>query len=121
MVTRGEASRLSRHLVGKAFAIDGERAAGGKLVAVGRGENERACAAHLLMQEANGVARPIVGAERVGADELGKRIGLVRLGLPHRAHLMQHHRHAGDASCQAASLPARPPPMTCTSLTMTAS
>ena len=84
-----------RHLVGKALAIDGERAAGGKLVAVCRGENERACAAHLLMQEADGIARPIVRAERVGADKLGKRVGLVRLRLPHRAHLMQHRRHAG--------------------------
>ena len=84
-----------RHLVGKAFAVDGERAACGKLVAVGGGKNERACPPHLLMQEADGVARPIVGAERVRADELGERAGLVRFRLPHGAHLVQHHWHAG--------------------------
>ena len=57
---QGRGLETLRHLVGKAFAIDGERAAGGKLMAVCRGENERACAPHLLMQEANGVTRPIV-------------------------------------------------------------
>ena len=37
----------------------------------------------------------IVGAEGVGADQLRQTLGLVRGGGAHRAHLVQHHRHAG--------------------------
>ena len=52
-------------------------------------------AAHLLMQQPDGVGLPFVGAEGVGADQLGEGAGLMRLGLPHRAHLVQHDRNAG--------------------------
>ena len=37
----------------------------------------------------------IVGAERVGADELGQAVGLVGVGAAHRAHLVQDDGHAG--------------------------
>ena len=52
-------------------------------------------AAHLLVQQADGVVLRIVGAEGVGADQLGQAVGLVRLGAAHRPHLVQHHGHAG--------------------------
>ena len=39
---------------------------------------------------------------------------LVRRRRHCRPHLVQHDRHAASASCQAASDPARPPPMTWT-------
>ena len=84
-----------RHLGGEVVAIDRERAAGGKLVTVPGSQNERAGAAHLLVQQADGVRLPVVGAERVGAHELGQPIGLVGVRHPYGAHLVQHHGHAG--------------------------
>ena len=50
--------------------------------------------AHLPVEEADGVLLVVVGAEGVGADELGQRAGLVG-GRPDRgAHLVQDDRHA---------------------------
>ncbi len=46
---------------------------------------------HLGVQQADGIGRSIVGAERVGADEFGELVGLVSLGHAHRAHFVQHH------------------------------
>ncbi len=46
------------------------------------------------MQQADGVVFVIIGAEGVGADQLGHTIGLVGIGLPLRAHFMEDHRHA---------------------------
>ena len=60
--------------------------------------------AHLLVQQADGVVLAIVGAERIGADQFGQAVGLVRLGAARRPHLVQHDRHA------AAMRPARRPP-----------
>ena len=85
---------LPRHLRGKALAVDGERASGRELVPIGGSQDQGAGAAHLLVQQADGVARPIVGAERVGADELGQGVGLMRLGPPLRAHLVERDGHA---------------------------
>src|SRR4029077_16037116 len=85
----------ARHLVSKTFTIDSKRAAGGQLVLIGRSENERPRSPPLLMQQANRIAGPIVGAEGVGAYELGKRRGLMRLGALHWAHLMQDDRNTG--------------------------
>ena len=51
---------------------------------------ERAEPAHLLMEQADGVGRGIVGAKGVGADQLGERLGLVRLGAADGPHLVQH-------------------------------
>ena len=45
----------------------------------------------------------LVAAEGVAADELGEPIRLVHRRRPHRPHLVQRHRHAADATCQAAS------------------
>ena len=80
---------------GKAVAVDGEGAAGRQLVGVGRAHDQRAGAPHLLMQQADRVVGGIVGAERVGTDELGEVFREMRLGAAHRPHLVQHHGHAG--------------------------
>ncbi len=93
---------LPRHVGGEAVAVDRQRAAGGQLVAVAGGHDERAGAPHLLVQQADGVAGGIVGAEAVGADQLGEVAGLVRLGLALGPHLVQDHGHA-----EARDLPRR--------------
>ena len=79
---------------GKAVAIDRERAAGRDLIGVGRAHDQRAEPAHLLVQKADGVVFLVVGAERIGADELGERVGLVGGGRADWPHFVQHHRHA---------------------------
>ena len=89
--------RLSalRDRVGERVAIDGERAAGRQLRPVAGRHDERAGAAHLLMQQPDGVVLPIVGAERVRADELGAAAGLVRVRHARGAHFVQHDGNAG--------------------------
>jgi len=62
---------------------------------VAGGHDDRAQPAHLGVQQADSVARPVVGAEGVGADQLGQAIGLVGVGAAHRPHLVQHHGYAG--------------------------
>ena len=79
---------------GGALAVDGERTAGRHLMLIGRTHDERAEPAHLLVQEADRVVLAVVGAERVGADELGERAGLVRRRGVLGSHLVQHDRNA---------------------------
>ena len=90
------------HRVGEARAVHGERLTGWHLVAVGSGHDERARAPQLLVQEAHGVALGIVGAERVGADQLREPVRYVRLGGAHRPHLPEL-----DRSAAAGDLPRR--------------
>ena len=80
---------------GKTVAVDRERTAGRHLVGVGRAHDQRAEPAHFGVQQADGVVGGVVGAEGVGADELGQTVGAVRLGHPLGAHLMQHDGDAG--------------------------
>jgi len=82
-------------LGGEAIAVHGQGAAGRHLVLVAAGQDDRAAAAHLGVQQAHGVVLPVVGAERVGADQLGEAVGLVGVGAAHRAHFVQDGRHAG--------------------------
>ena len=79
---------------GKAVAIDRQRAAGRNLMGVGGPHDQRAEPPHFLMQQADGVGFPVVGAERVGAHQFGQAVGLVDLGAAHRPHFVQHGRHA---------------------------
>ena len=95
MVISGCAFEPCRHRVGKAVAVDGQRAAGRHLVGVAGGHDQRAGQPHFGMQQADRVGLGIVGAEGVGADEFGQAVGLVRVGAAHRAHFMQDDRHAG--------------------------
>jgi hypothetical protein len=63
------------------------------------------------MQQADRIVFGIVGAERVGTHQLGQSVGLVGVGAAFRPHLVQDDGDAAAAICQAASEPARPPPM----------
>ena len=46
------------------------------------------------MQQADRISGPVVGSERVGADELGQAVGLVGVGAAHGAHFMQDNGNA---------------------------
>ena len=76
------------------MAIDRQGATGRQLVGIGRTHDEGARAAHLLVDHADGVVGGIVGAEGVGADQLGEVVGEMGFGGAHRSHLVQHHGHA---------------------------
>jgi hypothetical protein len=78
---------------GKALAIDGEGRTSWNAGRVGRAHDQRACAPHLLFEEADGVVQ-LVTAERIAADELGESIGAVNVSATHRPHFMQDDRHA---------------------------
>ena len=78
----------------KPIAVDGERAAGRQLVRVAHAHDQRAGAPHLGVQQADGVRLGVVGAEGIGADQLGEAAGLVRRRHHRRPHLVQHDRHA---------------------------
>ena len=95
IVTSGCAASRRVTSAEKPIAVDGERAAGRQLVLVAGRHDQRAGAPHLLVQQADGVGLGVVGAERVGADQLGEAVGLVRFGHAHGAHLVQHD---GDAA-----------------------
>ena len=101
----------ARHGVGKAVPIDRQRAAGRQLVLVGRAHDQRTAAPHLLMQQADGILLVVVGAEAVGADQLGEAVGLWA-SVPRTPRISCTMTVApASAACQAASEPARPPPM----------
>ena len=91
-----------RHGLREALPVHRQRAACGHLMLVGAAHDERAHAPHLLMQQADRVAGGVVGAEGVGADELGELFALVGLGAANRAHLVQH-----DWDARARDLPGR--------------
>ena len=103
--------RAAVTLGGEPLAIDRQRGAGGHARRIGRAHHERAEPAHLLFEEADRVIE-LVAAEGVAADELGEPIGLVDRGR--RGPGASRGAMTGtprEAACQAASLPARPPPM----------
>ncbi len=83
------------HGIGKGVAVDGQRAAGGQAGGIGALQDQRAGAAHLFMEEADGVVLEIVGAQGIGAHQFGQPLGLMGVGAAHRAHLVQHHGNAG--------------------------
>ena len=73
----------------------------GTWLRVAGAHDQRAGKPHLGMQQPDRIGLGVVGAEGVGADQLGEAVGLVRLGAAHRAHFVQHDRHAGfgDLPC----------------------
>ena len=77
------------------MAVDGQRTAGGQAGGIGAAQDQRAGAAHLLMEEADGIVLEIVGAQGVGADEFGQPLGVMGVGAAHGAHLVQHDPGAG--------------------------
>ena len=76
--------------------------------------DQRARAPHLLVQQADGVGlRQSSERNELEQTSSAKAVGLVRLGLLHRAASRAARRGRRRAAiCQAASEPARPPPMT---------
>jgi len=85
---------LLRDGSGKAVAIDRQGPSGRQLVPVGSRHDQRACPAHLLMQETDCIGLPFVGAEGVRANKLGKAARLMRLGLAQGPHLVKSCRDA---------------------------
>ncbi len=79
---------------GKAFAVDRQRPAGRHLVGVGGAHDQRAELAHLGVQQPDGIVGGIIGAEGIGADELGQPVSAVGFGHAGRAHFVQNHAHA---------------------------
>ena len=75
--------------------VDREGATRGQLVLVSRAHDQRAAAAHLFMEKADGVVLMIVRAEAVGAHQLGQAIGLVSVGAAYRAHFVENDFGAG--------------------------
>ena len=61
---------------------------------VARGQDQRIRAAHLLVQQTDGIVLPIVRTERVRADKLREAIRLVRVGSALGPHLVQHDGNA---------------------------
>ncbi len=59
------------------------------------GHDQRAGAAHLFVQEADRIVLPIVGAERIRADEFSETIGFVGFGRARGAHFMKDDGNAG--------------------------
>ena len=83
-----------RHGFRKSVAVNRQRAARGKLMPVAHRHHERARAPHLGVKQPDGVGFGIVGAKRIGADQLREILGLVRRRHCRRPHLVEHD---GDA------------------------
>jgi len=84
----GERRRDGRR---EGVTVDRQRAAGRHLVGIGGPHDQRSEAAHLGVQQADRIGGGIVGAERVGADELGQAVGPVGRGGVDGPHLVDHH------------------------------
>jgi hypothetical protein len=98
------------------LAVDGKGRACRYPMLVRGTHDQRAKRTHFLVEQANCIVFGIVGAETVRADHLGEPVGFVRRGhVTAATHLGQAHAIPASASCQAASLPANPPPMMWTS------
>ena len=93
------------HALREPVTVNGQRTAGGHLVLVGSGHDDRSHHPHFFMQNADGVGFGIVRPEAVRTDEFRQPFGLVGVGHAHRAHLVQDHRHAalGDLEGSLAS------------------
>jgi hypothetical protein len=75
-------------------AVDRKRAAGRDLIGIGGAHHQGIELAHLLVQQPDRIVLGVIGAERIGANQLGQRRGLVRGRGAQRPHLVQHHRYA---------------------------
>ena len=84
---------------GELQAIDGQGVPGGDSGAAGEFHEQRTGVAHLLLEQpGSGVFA--VALERVGADQFGEEIGLMRGGVAQRAHLVEI-----DGEAAAGALP----------------
>ena len=81
-------------LRGKYIPVDGQSAASWNLRLIGGLHDDRAAAAHLFMQQTDGIALPIVGAEGIGAHQFSQTVRVVGVGLADGPHFVEHHRAA---------------------------
>src|SRR5687768_12239037 len=86
---RDDLGHAARELV----AVHGERGSGGNFGFVGNAKENRSKSAHLGLQQTVRVSE-ILALERIGADQLGKAIGLMRRCAAHGPHLDQADRMA---------------------------
>ena len=94
---QGVGGQFGGHRLGEGVAVHGQGAAGGYLIDVAAGHDDRIQRPHLGVQQADRIELPVVRAEGVGADQLGQAVGVVGVGLDagHAAHLVQDDGHAG--------------------------
>lgn len=82
------AAQAFRHQARKGLAVDGQGPAGRHGALVGAAHDEGACAPQLFLQQAGrGAQRG--AAQRIGADQLGKKAGVVGGRRFMRAHFAQ--------------------------------
>ena len=79
---------------GKSLAIDRQRATGRNLIGIGRAHDQRTQPAHFSVQQSDRIIGGVIGAKRVGADELGEAIGAMGFRHPARTHFVQGNRNA---------------------------
>ncbi len=92
----------ARDFSGEPFAINCKRRTCGNAVAVGRAHDQRTEGPHLLVEQADGIVLGVVGAEAVGADHLGKAVGLMRRsGVAATAHFAEPNAKSslGELPC----------------------
>jgi len=82
------------HGGGKAVPVHRQRSSRRQLVAVRGTHDQRAGAAHFLMQQSDCIVEGVIGTEGVGTDQLGERISLMGERRLCGAHLVEMHRHA---------------------------
>ena len=92
----------------KAMPVHRQGAAGRQLVSIGGFQDQRAGPAHFLMQQAHRIVGPIIGTERVGADQFGQAVGLVGKGGFDGPHFMQHHVQPGLSRLPGSFRPGQP-------------
>ena len=71
-----------------------QRATRRDLMGIAHGHDERLHPPHFRMQQTDRIGLRIIRTERVGADEFGQPVGLVRISAAHRAHFMENNGHA---------------------------
>ncbi len=93
---------------GKGVPVDGERLSGRDGRGIGRRHDQGIHPPHLLLEEADGIVQG-VGAERIAADELGKKRRFVGGREAVGLHLAEPHPviRAGGAARPPRSRPAR--------------
>ena len=98
---------------GKAVAVDRQRAAGRHLMRVGRAHDQRAERAHLAVDDADRVVFS-ASSERKELEQTSSARRSVRCASVPRSGRISCRTTGTPARaiCQAASQPARPPPMT---------
>ena len=79
----------------ESVAVHGQRAAGRHAMLPGRAHDQRVAAAHLLMQQPDGVMFRVVGTEGIGTDQFSQPIRLMGVGFAHGPHLVQDDGHSG--------------------------